>query len=128
MPRKKHAYTLCIHQNDAFEEAYLYVMATSLKRHVVETMPWKNNLQRQDGQDDVEDVACSNTKKTTWKGACIHVGTTPGKRLFSIQMMSRNGRCMFSRQDDVAGEACSNVKMSPWKEDPIYSSDSMTEI
>ena len=128
MPRKKHAYTLRIRQNDALEEAYLY-------------MSWRRRRNTGRRNDAVEEQLSTSRWPRRCRGcgmfkhqeddmerACLHFETTPWKRLFIIRMMSRNGSCMFSRQDDVAGEACSNVKMSPWKEDPIYSPDPMTEV
>ena len=128
MPRKKHAYTLRIRQNDALEEAYLY-------------MSWRRRRKTGRRNDVVEEQLSTSRwprrcrgcgmfkhKEDDMERACLHFETTSWKRLFIIRMMSRNGSCMFSRQDDVAGEACSNVKMSPWKEDPIYSPDSMIKV
>ena len=57
-------------------------MTTSSKRHVVETMPWKNNFQRQDDQGEVEDVERSN-QEDDMERACLHVETMPWKKLYS---------------------------------------------
>ena len=53
----------CVYVKTMRWKRHIYIChGDVVERQVVETMPWKNNFQRQDGQDDVEDLACSNTK------------------------------------------------------------------
>ena len=110
MPRKRHAYTLCIRQNDALK-MHVYTSWRRRRRgHVVETMSWKNNFQRQQGQDVVEDVARPNIKKTTWKGhaytlkRCLgrdysHPDDVAERKMHVLTSRRCRGRSIFKGQD-----------------------------